>query len=134
MGTKVPVYRWAKEIKNLDENKCVFCGSVMNLEAHHIKEKAKFPQLSTDLENGITLCRQCHRTAHGAYLVPYRGTRPKPRDLQAFIFDYAECKIVISLSKEKLASIKAHAERRGESVNGFINRAIDETIARDKAE
>ena len=27
--------------------------------------------------------------------------------------------------------IKAHAEARSESVNGFINRAIDETIERD---
>ncbi len=30
------------------------------------------------------------------------------------------------------AEIKAHAEERGESVNGFINRAIDETRERDK--
>ena len=29
--------------------------------------------------------------------------------------------------------IKAHAESHGESVNGFINRAIDETMDRDKA-
>ncbi len=27
--------------------------------------------------------------------------------------------------------IKAHAESQGESVNGFINRAIDETMQRD---
>ena len=29
--------------------------------------------------------------------------------------------------------MKAHAESHGESVNGFINRAIDETMDRDKA-
>ena len=28
--------------------------------------------------------------------------------------------------------IKQHAEQHGESLNGFINRAIDETIERDK--
>lgn len=28
--------------------------------------------------------------------------------------------------------IKAHAESRGESVNAFINRAIDETIERER--
>ena len=28
--------------------------------------------------------------------------------------------------------IKAHAESQGESVNGFINRAIDETMQRDR--
>lgn len=30
--------------------------------------------------------------------------------------------------------IKAHAESNGESVNGFINRAIDESMERDKAD
>lgn len=30
--------------------------------------------------------------------------------------------------------IKAHAESNGESVNGFINRAIDEAMERDKAD
>lgn len=41
----------------------------------------------------------------------------------------------INLVVEKGAkdAIKAHAESMGESVNGFINRAIDETIERDKA-
>lgn len=29
-------------------------------------------------------------------------------------------------------TIKAHAEHRGESVNGFINRAIKETMDRDE--
>lgn len=29
--------------------------------------------------------------------------------------------------------IKAHAEHKGESVNGFINRAITETMERDNA-
>lgn len=35
-------------------------------------------------------------------------------------------------TKGRKELIKAHAESRGESVNGFINRAIDEAIARDK--
>ena len=29
--------------------------------------------------------------------------------------------------------IKAHAEKQGESLNGFINRAITETVERDNA-
>lgn len=39
----------------------------------------------------------------------------------------------IRMPKGKKDSIKAHVEARGESVNGFINRAIDETMDRDKA-
>ena len=38
----------------------------------------------------------------------------------------------ITMPKGKKDEIKAHAESRGESVNAFINRAIDETIERDK--
>ena len=33
----------------------------------------------------------------------------------------------------KYDAVQAHAETQGESVNGFINRAIDETMERDSA-
>ena len=33
--------------------------------------------------------------------------------------------------KGKKDQIKAHASKRGETLNGFINRAINETIQRD---
>ena len=39
----------------------------------------------------------------------------------------------IRMPKGKKDAIKAHAEAQGESVNGFINRAIDETMERDSA-
>ena len=35
--------------------------------------------------------------------------------------------------KGRKAEIKAHAEARGESVNGFIGRAVSETMERDNA-
>lgn len=43
-------------------------------------------------------------------------------------------KTLIRLAKGKLGVIKAHAEAHGESVNGFINRAIDETMEREATE
>jgi predicted HicB family RNase H-like nuclease len=39
--------------------------------------------------------------------------------------------IKIRVKKGEKETIKAHAESKGESLNGFINRAIDETIKRD---
>lgn len=39
----------------------------------------------------------------------------------------------VRMDHEKAETVKAHAEAQGESVNGFINRAIDETMARDNA-
>ena len=43
-------------------------------------------------------------------------------------------KTLIRLPKGNLDIIKAHAESRGESVNGFINRAIKNQMSADKKE
>lgn len=42
-------------------------------------------------------------------------------------------RINIAIPKGEKETIKDHAEQQGESVNGFIKRAIDETMKRDKA-
>lgn len=39
--------------------------------------------------------------------------------------------VMLRMPKGKKEQIKAHAESRGESLNGFVNRAIDETIDRE---
>lgn len=41
-------------------------------------------------------------------------------------------KVLVRFPKGKKDTIQAHAETQGESVNGFINRAIDEAMERDK--
>lgn len=41
-------------------------------------------------------------------------------------------RINLALPKGEKDRIKAHAAAQGESVNGFIKRAIDETMQRDK--
>jgi predicted HicB family RNase H-like nuclease len=43
-------------------------------------------------------------------------------------------RINLTVEKGMKDSIKTHADSMGESVNGFINRAINETIKRDKEE
>lgn len=40
-------------------------------------------------------------------------------------------RINLTVPKGKQQIIKAHAKQQGESVNGFINRAIGEAMARD---
>lgn len=42
-------------------------------------------------------------------------------------------RVSIAMPKGKKDVIKAHAEAHSESVNGFINRAIDETIECDES-
>ncbi len=42
-------------------------------------------------------------------------------------------RIALQVKKGRKDTIKAHAEQNGESLNGFVNRAIDETIERDNS-
>lgn len=43
-------------------------------------------------------------------------------------------RVEIRMTPEDREATQAHAEARGESVNGFVNRAIAETMERDKEE
>lgn len=42
-------------------------------------------------------------------------------------------RINLTVRKGQKQVIQEHAEKKGESVNGFINRAIEETMASDDA-
>lgn len=54
---------WASMVK-LRDGKCTECGSVYDLHAHHIKPYKDYPELRHDVNNGVTLCGQCHRRWH----------------------------------------------------------------------
>lgn len=41
-------------------------------------------------------------------------------------------RVNLTMPKGKKETVQAHAEARQESVNGFINRAIDEQMRRDQ--
>ena len=139
MGLIVPLYLWAKTVKELDNHKCAFCGSTEKLEAHHIRKKSLFPELKNDIDNGITLCHKCHVIAHAANYsnsglsVSTKITKKQYELVSSFIEDYEISHFAVAFPKGQKDIIKAHAEANGESVNGFINRAIDETMSRDNA-
>ena len=42
-------------------------------------------------------------------------------------------RVPLDMQKSTYEEIKAHAEARNESINGFIKRAISEAMARDKS-
>ena len=61
--------------------------------------------------------------------------RPKTKTTAQIKNDYARKvydDVRLQVKKGKKEVIKAHAEARGESVNGFINRAIEEQMKRDQ--
>jgi len=43
-------------------------------------------------------------------------------------------RLEIFVPKGKKANLQAHAGNKGESLNGFVNRAIDEAIERDNGD
>lgn len=58
-------YDWRKSIFKRDKYTCKRCGErKRDLNAHHIKSFAEYPELRLDVNNGITLCRDCHINIH----------------------------------------------------------------------
>lgn len=56
---------WRMSVFKRDNFTCVVCNVVGGkLNAHHIKEWAKFPELRLDVNNGVTMCEECHKLYH----------------------------------------------------------------------
>ena len=72
--------KWAKLVKERDGYTCQKCGSKESLQAHHVHPVATHPELSEDVDNGLTLCKKCHSEAHnreGCGLVYLRTHKSK---------------------------------------------------------
>jgi hypothetical protein len=74
---------WRKAIFERDGYTCCECGAKGNLHAHHIIHWADSVDLRFDLDNGITLCLDCHAAKHtlNANLIKksrYHKPRPSP--------------------------------------------------------
>ena len=58
---------WREKVLEKDGNKCVCCGSDGPLHAHHILPYAIYEELREDVDNGVTLCVDCHNRFHAGY-------------------------------------------------------------------
>ncbi|MBU0958775.1 MAG: HNH endonuclease [Nanoarchaeota archaeon] len=59
------IRKWRKKVFERDNYICQICGKRgYCLHAHHIKSFVNFPELRFVLDNGQTLCKECHLTIH----------------------------------------------------------------------
>ena len=55
---------WREAVFERDNYTCQECGKRGSLQAHHIKHWAKNRELRLCIDNGITLCPECHSIKH----------------------------------------------------------------------
>lgn len=65
-GRRTPEYRkWRTNVFQRDNYTCQMCGKRGGkLNAHHIKRYRNCISGRTNIENGITLCEECHKAIH----------------------------------------------------------------------
>lgn len=65
--------QWRINVFKRDGFKCQVCNEIGGkLEAHHIKSFSEYPELRFEINNGITLCKECHKLTDN-----YKGKRLK---------------------------------------------------------
>ena len=56
---------WKNEVFKKNNYTCQICGNRgSDLNAHHIRKFSEFPELRYNLDNGATLCVDCHKDIH----------------------------------------------------------------------
>jgi hypothetical protein len=63
-----PIKIWRSKVYDRDELCCRICGQKKrNMEAHHLNGWKAFPNERYDVNNGVTLCKECHKKFHRLY-------------------------------------------------------------------
>lgn len=92
-GTSNPSWKggkadwWTREVKKRDNNTCQVCGLYDPdpgfMEANHIVEKSKRSDLRHDVNNGETLCPNCHKRKTLSFKRTSPKTQAKLKELYA---------------------------------------------------
>jgi hypothetical protein len=66
---------WRVSVFVRDRYRCQECGATGALQAHHIVSWAEAPERRYDLDNGVTLCVDCHAAKHPERAAFVRGAK-----------------------------------------------------------
>lgn len=75
------------------------------------------------------MCYVCYNMQKGGDSLAEK-TEAQKKAQQKYMDKFAVARV--RMERDKYEKVQEHAERKGESVNSFINRAINETIEREK--
>lgn len=81
---------WRESVFMRDDYTCQCCGEKGTyLEAHHLHPYSDYPELRTDINNGITLCNKCHSVnLKGSFHNIYTQYNNTPEQLYKYIQRY----------------------------------------------
>lgn len=71
-------YQWRKAVLERDNHTCQDCGITEGLDAHHIQSIFDYPEGVFEIDNGLTLCGNCHKRH-----TSWRGLRPKKKGVRS---------------------------------------------------
>jgi len=82
------VKKWSNTVKQRDNYICKKCNiKYCKMVAHHINSWANFPEKRFILENGVALCKPCHKKLHNSY-----GNNCTKKDFIKFLENKKEIK------------------------------------------
>lgn len=64
---RIKLERWSKKVRKRDGEKCTICGNTKGLNAHHLNGWNWDIKNRDNVNNGITLCEECHQKFHNEY-------------------------------------------------------------------
>jgi len=81
----IGINNWRNKVKKRNNHTCQKCGSKKHLHAHHINDFKHFPEERLKIENGITLCFECHNAKNGKSIHNIYGKYPNKKQINEFL-------------------------------------------------
>jgi len=78
------------------DGRCVICGSTKSLQAHHLNHASYYKDQRYDINNGVTLCYECHMNFHNNFKRSYRQKCTK--------YDFDNFKVLTDYFKTKFGN------------------------------